>query len=137
MKYLSAKELGISVNARAALMKTCVYLENGKIKYKTKFKWERADNDHSRGSGMFFNMDIWSDTPDCGTVGCIGGWMEHFGWRMYGESSERDNNVLAALFYHYPINRDGDEAHITGKQAARVARHFLKTGKIDWDKRRP
>lgn len=133
-KYLSAKELGISPGAREALMKTIKALETGNIKYKhaSQLKWEGGGKRSNRPKrpAKFFNMDYWRAYPDCGTVGCIGGWMKYFGW-----NGGKQTDALGQLFYEYPKQKTpfaSCEKRITGKRAARVAKNYLRTGEVDW-----
>lgn len=70
----------------------------------------------------------------CGTVSCIGGTAEIlFGGSAFdvlGASSDQDYDTLKRLFYP-PLN-DSPGWEATPAQAARVIRHLVETGKVEW-----
>jgi hypothetical protein len=125
--FKSATELGIAENQRAALMKTLVLLETGKLKHVPDV--DGLDNDwlaKGRFSGKF-NMGEWiTSYKRCGTVACIGGTAELVGKvRMKCECG----SALHELFY--PSSLTNWDA-ITPAIAAKALRSYLSCGDARW-----
>lgn len=90
-----------------------------------------------------FNMGLWEKhTPSCGTVACIGGWIQTLftdGTREIGSIEAGkligiDYDQATSLFY--PETDNGDLTDLAWKatpaQAVRVLDHLKETGKVDW-----
>jgi hypothetical protein len=93
-----------------------------------------------------FNMNIISDTSDCGTTCCIGGWMYRF-MKIAGTCdffSQRDamyvnhdrSPALVPLFF--PFKEESEEEHdfllelIPPAFALKAVDNFLTTGRPNW-----
>ena len=84
-----------------------------------------------------FNMCRWQS--DCGTACCIGGYaMQMIGrgvldWPEVGDALGMSREDSRRLFFMFGVP---DEApvmwHVTPAIAARVCRHWIATGKVDW-----
>lgn len=151
MKYLSASTLGITEDERFALIRVKKFL--GKIKNPKKLG--SARNHHlleaEKTAPAKFNMNAGVAVYDCGTAGCIGGWMklnllgiplrskvripEDIAYKaekyiqsfMLGFSGT--NLKLKRLFYPRNIF---DYDRITSSRAAQEITKFLTTGKATW-----
>jgi hypothetical protein len=82
----------------------------------------RVDKRERAASGKrLFNMGLWAGRAECGTVCCIGGWLETEMGRRLTESEER---TCDALFYPgWGMN------HISPEQAADAIQRFLNGGR--------
>lgn len=97
---------------------------------------------HSLNCGILseerFDMRvIFSRSSECGTVGCIGGWMAVCMGRAHPDLFiGRDcSDSLGPLFYPWKKNREGFEIHdATPAQAVRAIDNFLATGEPDWER---
>lgn len=76
-----------------------------------------------------FNMYRWMDEYNCGSVGCIGGWLE----TKANISVSNENDQFKDLFMPADI---GDWDKITPTKAAKAIDNFLN-GKEPWDFMRP
>lgn len=116
-------------------------------------EWLERGGDEHQGRKTVFDMDhwlthnwcVWRYSEDgmevageCGTACCIGGATQFFNLEHYTNDDELwpavsarllglDTDAATKLFYQFP---DGVEAH----QAAKVVRHLLATGEVDWEK---
>lgn len=114
---LTARQLGIEEWERDALIRVRNSLRNGSI------------------PARLFNMYKPDVNPKCGTAGCIGGWVSHYG-RLNNEEHEefwgrhiQDGSPFAQLFYPLGIE---DWTDIAPRTAVRAINNFLYTGKPDW-----
>lgn len=122
--FKSHDELNIREQERAALIKTLVLLETGKLKH------EKIPSNFEPGDSKFtghFNMMMWEVRAECGTIACLGGTAEMVGGIEFGYVSHE----LAELF-----NPGGAPnpawSHITTAQAATALRSYLTTGSANW-----
>lgn len=98
-----------------------------------------------------FDMKTWNEVlyktdettgrrTKCGTVGCIGGMAECLwptvgpaeyasAFAILGDEGDREDYTTLHHLFH-PNRADAWEA--SGLQAARVIRHLVKTGEVDW-----
>lgn len=76
------------------------------------------------GEGGNFNMQVWS----CGTVGCIGGWVDKLTGNSASEDIPRELNNL-----YYPPSRFIYQ-NITVAQAAAALRNYLNEGAPQWER---
>ena len=96
-----------------------------------------------------FNMAHWSETlygdpwtdqspakHECGTVMCIGGWMEHFYGRKNAEdwvSVELGDEAMDRIFYMDDSSGWGIDPDTTAQQAAQAIDQFIATdGERAW-----
>lgn len=78
-----------------------------------------------------FNMRTWGDTNSCGTVACIGGWVELIGGFKFGDGNGARTTIdLYELFFPPSMCNYND---ITTQQAARATRNYLEDGNAKWD----
>lgn len=114
--YKSHTDLNIPEQLWLGLVWMKGMLEDGKIKYSDKI---------AAGELQYFNMNAW----DCGTIGCIGGWVESkFNCKVNDEIVY--NQKLSLLFFP---DVDG-YATITTKQAAMAIDSYLRMGDPQWGK---
>lgn len=98
------------------------------------------------GLKRIFNMGCTAEATECGSVGCIGGWMGAMMGMTIDEAAdfvadaqagddnywnENKGNKFSDLFF--PPAKINYE-RITEKQAVRAINSFLKTGKPNWAK---
>lgn len=136
-KFLTAKQLGITPKTRSAMIWLLKQMEKGRVEHHTAPEWHE---EFLTLQTMPFNMSTWGDrtrkdklTPAkyCGTVHCIGGWIE---FKNRRKMPAADDDKLVDLFC--PINVGlRSWANITVKQAQRTIKHYLTTGEINWKKR--
>ena len=121
MPFKTATELGLTQPQYCALVKTLVALEKGRL-------WQDFD--------IRFNMEHWGG--ECGTTCCIGGSAEALGALPHGSLADAASQLsrygfrydLQNLFYPYHCK---DAWDATQKQAAVALRHYLTTGKENWN----
>lgn len=96
-------------------------LERGELRHK------RLVNGGERGE--WFNMGHWdTETENCGTVCCIGGWAERLsGIDLLGGIRSDELEELFFPWIDVPLLID-----ITPEQAARAIRNYLRTGRANW-----
>ena len=142
---LSHEKLKISFKEWLALIAIRAALESGAIEHnRDAGKWGSGGTQFlTKNPGVHvFNMANCMSEANCGTVGCIGGYM---GTVMFDKVEEADSFVRAAdpswfrrnarftdLFY--PPRGPSDVAYetITAAQAVRAIDNFLTTGKPKW-----
>lgn len=134
-QFKSAAELDLTEEQRNALIATLNLLETRTIIHLPDDA-ETEDADDQTPRTAFFNMSLWGGLEDypivfegrCGSVACIGGTAEIIaGKRIFEEAREQEVGVpIRDLFFGYV-----DDA-VTTEQAARVLRHYLTTGVVDW-----
>ena len=94
-KFLTARKLRISSKCRDGLIRLEADLRSGKIKH-VKSNLYAHVHPSSRKYGKRFNMAVWGSL-DCGTVHCIGGFLD-----AWGALSVTDHDRLRALFLPLP-----------------------------------
>ncbi len=129
--FMTAADLGLTEPQKAALIKTLVLLETGKM---THAPTVPDMNAHERHFSGHFNMCNWRGKHECGTVACIGGTAELVGDVSFGYiySIHETNRGLSDLFLprHIPAS---EWSCITPSHAARALRSYLTTGNARWD----
>jgi hypothetical protein len=142
--FKSAAELGLSEKQFDALVKTLKLMETDQLRH-VEVSFGRGcsvghvvglDGVHYGSSGDrgtkfsgLFNMTIWNEAADCGTVACIGG----TACLIAGEDvffASPDTSELSILFY--PPN-DLNYNDISTEEAARALRSYLTTGEARWE----
>jgi len=121
MSFKTATELGLTEPQRCGLVRALAALESGQLAYED--RWIDT-----------FNMGQWGGK--CGTACCLGGSAEVFGRLTQHELHHQSNQLsrignqeLRKLFYpHHHIHA----FHATTKQGAAALRHYLTTGKENW-----
>lgn len=122
--FKSAADLEITEPQLAALQKTLVLLETGKLKHVPSEKLNYREDREPQFDGLF-NMDHSFFHGDCGTVACIRGTAT----LISGVVFPRDQmpTGLYHLFYSWGLS-DPDTS-----QAATALRSYLTTGDARWD----
>jgi hypothetical protein len=123
---MKATELGITRKELNALKKVRDGLREGLYRHlSAEDVYEKKDN-----GKPVFNMSNWATSQTCGTVGCIGGWMEaqlkapRYSWDW--------PETLHPLFH--PLVEGNEWERITPKKAARAIDNFIETGDPQWAK---
>lgn len=119
------KELGITKKEYNAAIKVRDGLREGRYVHQI--------GDEYVGNKMF-NMNVCYNTRSCGTVACIGGWMN-----AVMRTPKEDRGSLTYTFSAplHPVffpDYDGDWDKITPKRAASAIDNFLKTGDPNWNR---
>jgi hypothetical protein len=122
-------------------------------------EWLERGGDEYRGVARF-DMRCWKEEAACGTVCCIGGALQMFNRellrekvraKMYAPDYLDSEDLEILLDEHVPaiIGLSEEEADLLfypapglrdrawrakPQQAAKVIRHLLATGKVDWNK---
>lgn len=132
--FLSARKLKLTQDQYCGLVKTLALLESGALDHENK-EYDIASFD--------MNHWIWpysGVTTNCGSVCCIGGTAATvMGNRnLYGIAGTRMiGTELMNVFYPGGEVSGNKRTHrgwaATPKEAAMVLRHYLETGKADWD----
>ena len=134
--FKKAADLGISEAQFAALRKTLVLAETGRLRhidptdYRHDFLGKKSFTGH-------FNMNWWSMKRTCGTCCCLGGTAELVG-NLREDAlhvAAQKNPELFNLFYpgRRDRGRDINMKLITPSQAATALRSYLTTGDARWD----
>lgn len=128
--FKSAADLEITEPQLAALQKTLVLLETGKLVHRPTYN---DDDTLSDGVGRIFsgefNMNTFATSHRCGTVACIAGTAELVGKVKF--AGEIRPEALEYLFYAGHLVFDMRD--ITPSQAATALRSYLTTGDARWD----
>ncbi len=127
--FLTAKELGLKVEAHKALIKVLHALEGGAFQHTSIYS--------TIPNG--FNMGpVWREN-ECGTVGCIAGWaLLYMGQKWDGRVEFCGNAFMAkpaiATDQLLRLTSPGHKprADITVDEAANALRTYLVTGRPDW-----
>lgn len=123
--FMKPEALGVSRAEWSALAAVLGMLERGELCH------------GNEAVGQAFCMSATFAKDDCGTIGCIGGYVA----MLMGESSPddyicqyRDSGALTKLYF--PRKPDGGLLptlyQVTTEQAAIALRNFLATGEPDW-----
>jgi hypothetical protein len=126
--FKTADDLGIAQHEFEALAKTLVLLETGKLRHVPDDNaGEMVLHTEAKFNGLF-NMNLWGNKTDCGTVACIGGTAQLIGRFEFREMPD----ALDDLFYpdSLPLTNWN---RITTSQAATALRSYLTTGDARWD----
>lgn len=145
MKYLTAEKLGITTQEREALLKVKRFLKTLKLP-KDLLSLERNLGKVAEEAPALFYMNRAVSHFDCGTAGCVGGWMS-----LYMQGIPLKNKVaipidvavtaenyvrnirhggpLTQLFYPQNFERYD---YITPQHAVAEIETFLRTGKATW-----
>lgn len=130
--------------------------EEGRKTLEEVYQWLEAGAPHATSNGSAFTMEYW-DQPigeilegasvysdnvgACGTAMCIGGAIEQFsGVDAYEHilgvdgSDEDDKVIILQQLFHPDENGYEKGYYATPQQAAKVVRHFIDTGEVDWSK---
>lgn len=122
---------------RAALTAVRDLLDGGLLEYQRDVSgFSRWSLDAVYRIRRFFNMSVAIGEADCGTVGCIGGWMAaNMGLTpsqaqayVYGFEGRGKFNEL----FFPSVDNDTSYAKITPRQAVKAIDNFLKTGNPRW-----
>lgn len=111
-------------------------------------EWLEAGAPEKKGVAGF-DMSSYVEVRKCGTVCCLAGaaqcffdpkhtvknlnkWWPDWDWSEAAELLGLDPTTADALFHPDQISDTMCWEHIKPKQAARVVRHLIETGKVDW-----
>lgn len=132
--FKTADELGIQEDWRAALAKTLVLLETGKLRLADTIH-QKFDNEAKRKFDGLFNMSCWGSVAHrCGTIACIGGTAELVGNVSFGHHLSHITELPIELHELFYVKRHNIDWHrITPSQAATALRSYLTTGDARWD----
>lgn len=129
--------LGITFRALGALLATRAMLQYDVLTFKEYTAEERLP--HAVPGEHIFTMSTFGEEKDCGTIGCIGGFMgvlAGVGLKRHklglGGLVPRNLNRLFMPNEEYPAC--GDFGLITPAQAIEAIDNFLTTGASSWDK---
>ncbi len=139
--FLDRDALGLSEEQYCGLVKTLALLESGALDH------ENEEYGIARFDMRNWNSPMSMQNGNCGTVCCIGGTASHLmgSPNLYNDFTENDESCPYSLFERpnllrvfYPNKeyfgrRDHPGWRATPQQAAMVLRHYLTTGKGDWD----
>lgn len=125
--FLAPADLGLSDAQFDALRKTLVLLETDRLQHVSLDALNSKDIE-----GPFtghFNMGVWNDVTECGTVCCIRGTAE-----LVGDVSFRGMHMRGRLADLFFAAGRGSTCwnDITPAQAARALRSYLTTGEPNW-----
>ncbi len=134
--FLPPEKLNMTPKEREAAILVLKMLEQGHIQ-----SWNTSHG--TAREGCRFDMGQILKKHECGTVGCLAGWMAHYmGKKTDGKSTVLFNTMvdrseeLHKLFYAEEAYDDNGGCWIEAqaKHGARALRHYLKTGKSNWRK---
>lgn len=116
---------------RARLVEVAEWLERGGDEYKGVHE---------------FNMRYWDVASACGTLCCVGGAIEAFNREAVAELRRTRQYMTRESMAAALVGIDAVEAYrlfypdyieqfaATAKDVAKVVRHLIDTGKVDWSK---
>jgi len=123
----TAEELGILPSQREALIELRDGFCRGDFSH-------QYDLDETKdGAKRLFNMNVWRSDSGCGTICCIGGWVEAITGTSFGEFQgykAQNDPKLRSLFY--PPLHPAYWGQITVKQAAAAINNYLEEGDPYW-----
>lgn len=111
-------------------------------------EWLERGGDAIKDKGIGgFDMDMWQLERSCGTICCIGGSVAMFFPDVYRHFMATDPEALEHvspagkalglteeqeqdLFFEY---ESPDDNPVTAEDAAKVIRHLIATGEVDWE----
>ncbi len=76
-----------------------------------------------------FSIGVWEEQAKCGTVGCIGGWLDV---EMKKRRPEKTANVLGSSGLFVPAGFSTTPDVFTPKRCAAAIENFLKDGEPRW-----
>lgn len=147
MKYLTAEQLKVTPEERKALLKVKRFLKSLPTPGNVASKYEHDLEEVVNESSALFNMTRAIQPYDCGTAGCVGGWMYIYmrgislkkkvtipievavAAALYVKRAIFSSSSLGNLFYPVHINQYDS---ITPQQAVSQVETFLKTGHATW-----
>lgn len=126
--FKTADELEIQEDQKAALIKTLVLFETGKLRHThiPSCYYTIPEDDQTEFTGHFNMLHWYAEFKECGTIACIGGTAEMVGGVQFGSIPSN----LQELFS--PCISQIDYGKITTAQAARALRSYLMTGNANW-----
>jgi hypothetical protein len=131
--FLTARRLDISEKARSALVTVLAMMERGEIHHS-------AEGDDAR---ILFNGDlppqlvgiqmsrVWTKN-DCGTAGCLLGWVRWVGKDTKLLQSEECSAEILDLFCMGNYHGHKSIGRLTSSDVAPALRSWLTTGKVVW-----
>jgi hypothetical protein len=150
MKYLTAEKLGITVEERAALLKVKRFIKKLHQPQNLISRYDHSMCEVESPAPALFNMNRAVSRYNCGTAGCIGGWMflvlnkvpikKHIAFSQSLAEAATDyvskiglqftsKCPLKQLFYpQHMLEYD----RITAERAAQEIEKFLTTGHATW-----
>jgi hypothetical protein len=135
--YLTPGELGITPDEYAALLWVRGELQGGGMVHVSRDDIYGPEKSYPpEGASRMFNMLWWHSPLSCGTVCCIGGWMDSYLGSPPGSGgrsgSRKYSEVLHNLFYPPFDSQEYRYDEITADMAARAITAFLCTGRVSW-----
>lgn len=126
----TAEELGITQVIYDGLVRVRELLPQLQL---IEYEYRLGDEDieGSESEPTAFNMAHWCTTGSCGTIACIGGWVESLMKTKINTLKSPDG--LDQLFFPNPINKNVDCAKITPEQAVKAITNYLEKGEPDWE----
>jgi hypothetical protein len=153
MKYLTAEKLGVSPEDRAALLKVKRFLKDLNTPKEPLSRYNHRLSEVSEPARALFNMNRAIHPYDCGTAGCIGGWMfiakaglplrkrmaipvdvarEAIDY-VAANKPHKDSGPLTELFFPDQSKHNlKSYDNITPQMAIEQITLFLKTGNVTW-----
>lgn len=137
--FLPADQLGLTEKQRDAMIVFLGMCERGEIVHAGHEDYSIPKGEHR------FNLNTWWDNEEidplrreCGTVGCIGGWIDFIcGVRTLDErltisilNSSPAESELRGLFFP---GMDFDWKEVTVAQAGLAVRNYLTLGQAKWE----
>lgn len=119
-EFRTPGQLGVTQEQFCALMKVAEGLQSGRLKH------------HKRGDavkGEMFDMATWQYQGNCGSVCCIGGWVDTYLGRPQNIQA---GSGICDLFYPKIIGGIHEWSRITPEQAARAITNWARTGDPNW-----
>lgn len=146
MKYLTAEKLGITSEEREALLKVKRFIKGLKQSKNLLSRIKHRLNEVEIPARALFNMNRAVARYDCGTAGCIGGFvfmaMEKVPLKKRNLQLSHECGLRATAYVNRVVTRSlntlfyplhlSDYDLITPKQAANQIETFLRTGTTTW-----
>jgi hypothetical protein len=127
--FMTAADLGLADEEQAALVALLGMLERGELHHVPLSDVSTLGDIPENFTGGF-NMEYWAvDTPNCGSVCCIGGSAEMIGGLRHDQLFNKMDALPALDDLFMP---DADMDAITPAQAAMALRNYLTTGQARW-----
>ena len=133
--FMTHKELKITAPQHAALIKVLHMLERGELKHVI------GSDPNYQPTDVGFNMEYWQGAYSedgelrCGTVCCIGGWVETISRVRLDGAVDRQDGLFRLFYPGYDLEPHLVEySTITVEQAAHALSNYLTTGEPCWTK---
>jgi len=128
---LTAKEEKALREVRAALAAGHIVHRRESALDKISRRFEQA---FGSAPAKFFNMGTAASDRECGSVGCIGGWMAASMGKSKDEAQDFVNidSKFGELFFPGGGTSNWEYDHITEKHAIKAIDNFLKCGDPKW-----